>query len=115
MVECAWAISILGMLVGAGAYVSHHVGQFNRHELARRRCLAAAEAQIDSIAETGKPLPAAEVKRLWPKVKFIADRRPARGAWEGTLRHEVKAEWTHKPSVSVTLVRFVAAQKGDTP
>lgn len=115
MIECASAISILGLLAGAGAYVSHRVGQFNRHELARRRCLAAAEAQVECLAETGRLLPEADARRLWPKVTLSVSSRPGKGVWEGTTRHEVKAAWKRTPSVSVTLVRFGDARRGGTP
>ena len=113
--ECMIALSVLGMMAGMGAYAFSQAGQSNQRHTAKRQCLAAAEAQLESIAQTGEPLPADELSRLWPGVDVSLDLRPGQGHWEGTVRYTATARSTREAGVAVTLERYVEPGQGGTP
>ncbi len=45
--------------------------------------MAAAEAQLDSLTATGRPIDDTQLKRLWPDVEVVTDRTPGVAPWDG--------------------------------
>lgn len=115
VLECVFALGILGMLTAMGTYAFGEAGEANRRHVAHRQCVAAAEAQLESIAQTGEPLPADEVGRLWPGVDVTVERRAGKGDWKGSVQYTVTARSIRQSGVTVTLQRYVAAEGGGTP
>ena len=93
-------------------------GAANRRLLARQNCIAAAEAQLDSLAATGRPLPKGQAAELWPAVTFTIQREAGEGRWKGmdlltvTAAAEVDpvADAGAAAPVRVRLTRYVRRQ-----
>ncbi|OHB73835.1 MAG: hypothetical protein A2Z25_10220 [Planctomycetes bacterium RBG_16_55_9] len=108
MTEVIVALSLLGLLLAGLALSLSGFARFNRYQLVRQQCIAAAQAQLDSIAATGQPLPDGDFKRLWPKLSVSVKRSPGAGQWEGTELIEVTANGMsfHK-EVKIKLSRYI--------
>jgi type II secretory pathway pseudopilin PulG len=99
-----FALLLAGLTVSVGGF-----GAFNRHQWARQQCIAAAMAQLDSVAATGAPIDTDKCKRLWPRVTVSLERTPGEGQWAGLERIDVKAGAQAGPrQVVVKLSRYVA-------
>jgi hypothetical protein len=51
--------------------------------LVRQRCIAAAQAQLDSLTVTGRPIREADFSRLWPGLVVSIEKLEGTGQWEG--------------------------------
>ena len=108
LVEAIVSLSLLGIVAGILAITQNEAGRFNAAQLARQRCVAAAQAQLDSISADGKELPPDEVSRLWPGLKTQVTRSPGQGQWQGLTLVRVQADGTARDRpVSVKLARYV--------
>jgi len=102
-------VILAGVIIGFGETMNA-IGKINHYQLARQRCLSAAEAQLDSIAATGEAIGDADVQRLWPGMKTTVTREPGEGEWAGLRLVEARASMTALGQpVSVTLKRYVSA------
>jgi type II secretory pathway pseudopilin PulG len=112
LTEIIVALSLLGLLLAGLALSLNGFARFNRYQLVRQRCIAAAQAQLDSIATTGEPVPDEDFKRLWPKLGVSFKRSPGAGQWEGMQLIEVTASGKsfHK-DVEIQLSRYIQADK----
>ena len=109
MIEMMVALGILGILVVGLAQTQYQVQRFNAVQLARMRCIAAAQAQLDSIAVTGGPIAADELARLWPDIRLEVEQSAGEGQWTGLRLLKVTAVGKAKgPEVEVELTRYVA-------
>lgn len=108
MSEIVVALAILGiLLVGLGLSL-HGFAKFNRYQLVRQRCIAAAQAELDSITATGKPIAAADFKRLWPKLGVSIEKSPGAGQWQGLELVEVTANGkSFRKEVVIRLSRYI--------
>ena len=89
--------------------------RFNKLQLVKQQCLAAGQAQLDSIAATGKPIGQENFERLWPKVQVVIDEKPGSGEWEGLKLVSVitKARSLNKSrDVKIELSRYVSIEGG---
>lgn len=99
-----FALLLAGLTVSVGGFSA-----FNRHQWARQQCIAAAMAQLDSVAATGAPIDPDDCQRLWPRVTVSLERTPGEGQWAGLERIDVKAGTQAGPrQVVVELSRYVA-------
>ena len=111
LVEVIVAISVLGILVIAFALSLNGFARFNRFQLVRQQCTAAAQAQLDSLAKTGKPVPDDVFKRLWPKLNVSIKQTEGAGQWQGLKLVEAEASgMSFNRPVKVQLARYVAAE-----
>ncbi|MDY0358044.1 MAG: type II secretion system protein [Sedimentisphaerales bacterium] len=98
-----FALLLAGLTVSVGGFSA-----FNRHQWARQQCIAAAMAQLDSVAATGAPIDSDECKRLWPRVTVSLERTAGEGQWAGLERIDVKASAQAGPRhVIVELSRYI--------
>ncbi|HOM77135.1 MAG TPA: hypothetical protein PLX18_05925 [Anaerohalosphaeraceae bacterium] len=67
-------------------------GRLNRTQWAEQMCLAAVQAQLDSLTARGKPLDPADCRRLWPAVDMTVQLSPGEGPWAGLTKADVQAE-----------------------
>jgi len=106
--ELIVGMAVLGLAIVALAVSLQGIARFNRYQWTRQRCTAAAEAQLDSLATTGRQIDEAEIERLWPDVAVAVDRPPGAGPWEGLERLRVTATGKAGPhAVRVCLERYV--------
>ncbi|MEN6577430.1 MAG: hypothetical protein ABFD90_13890 [Phycisphaerales bacterium] len=106
--ELMVGMALLGLALVGLAVSIQGISLFNRYQWTRQRCMAAAEAQLDSLATTGRPIDEAEIKRLWPDVAVAIERTPGAGPWERLELLRVTATGKAGPhAVMVRLERYV--------
>ena len=111
LVEIIVSIAVLGILILAFTMSLNGFARFNRVQLVRQQCTAAAQAQLDSIAATGKTIPDEDFQRLWPKLNVSIKQSDGTGQWEGLNLVEVEASgmgFSHP--VKIRLSRYIAAK-----
>ena len=110
--EIVVALSILAILLVGLALSLYGIAKFNRYQLVRQRCIAAAQAELDSITATGTPIGDEDFKRLWPKLTVSIKRSPGTGQWQGLKLIEVTANgMSFSKEVKVQLARYVLADE----
>ncbi len=110
--EIAVASSILAILLVGLALSLYGFAKFNRYQLVRQQCIAAAQAELDSITITGTPIPDADFKRLWPKLDVNIKKSAGTGQWQAMTLVEVTANgMSFSKEVKVQLARYVLADE----
>lgn len=108
LIELVTSIAILGVLFTSLALGLRGFADYNRYHLARQHCIAAAQAQLDSIALRGAPLPDEDIERLWPDVELTAAATDGSGPWQSLQLIQVTARGAvRKKSVVVTMSRYI--------
>jgi hypothetical protein len=111
--EIGVASAILAILLVGLALALHGFAKFNRYQLVRQQCIAAVQAELDSISATGKPIPEDNFKRLWPKLSINIRKSAGNGQWQGMTLIEVTASGkSYSKDVTVRLSRYVL-EKGE--
>ena len=115
LIEIIVSIAVLGILILAFTFSLNGFSRFNRVQLVRQQCTAAAQAQLDSIAATGKPIPDKDFKQLWPKLSVSIKQSDGTGQWQGLNLLEVEASGMgFSQPVKVRLSRYIAAESSTT-
>lgn len=111
LAELIVAFTILGMLLLCLGISLYGYAKFNLFQLVRQQCVAAAQAQLDSITSTGYPVSEDDFKRLWPKIDVTIEQSEGTGQWTGLklVRAKAKGMSFSKP-VNVELSRYIAIQ-----
>ena len=108
LTELIVATAVMGLILTGLALAVNGFAKFNRYQLVRQRCIAAALAQLDSITATGKSIPDEDFQRLWPKLATSVSSSPGAGQWEGLTLVEVTATAkSFRKDVKVRLNRYV--------
>ena len=81
--ELTVAMIVMGIILAGLALTLNGIRRFNHYQLTKQRCLAAAQAQLDSIAATGEPINKADFKQLWPKLSVAIYTSRGVGQWQG--------------------------------
>ena len=116
--EVIVATAILGIIiVGLTASMSAF-SSFNEYQWTRQRCIAAAQAQLDSITATGRAVEPEKLARLWGALEVSVSREPGAAQWEGLELVRITAAGQAGPRrVTVHLARYirpdVAVAKGE--
>lgn len=111
LAELIVALTILGMILVGLAVSLDGFARFNHYQLVRQRCIAAAQAQLDSITATGRPISEEAFEKLWPKLSFTSlDEADGQGQWKGCklISVTVSGPSTNREA-RVTLRRYVAS------
>ena len=112
LTEIIVASAIIGMLLVGLAMSMYGFAKFNRYQLVRQQCIAAAQAEFDSITATGKPIPDEDFKQLWPKLDVHIKSSAGTGQWQGLSLVEVTANgMSYSKEVKVKLARYVLENK----
>jgi len=108
LAELIVALTILGMLLACMAFSLNGMVKFNRYQLIRQQCIAAAQAQLDGLTATGRPISDADFKRLWPELRVSIDKTPGTGQWQGMELVEVTASGkSYRKQVQIKLSRYI--------
>jgi type II secretory pathway pseudopilin PulG len=112
LTEMIVAVTLLATLLVGLALSLYGFARFNRYQLIRQRCIAAAQAQLDSITTMGKPIDDEDFKRLWPKLGVKIKKSAGTGQWQGMKLVEVTANgMSFSKEVKVQLARYVLADE----
>ena len=110
--EVIVALTILGILLIGLALSLDAFRRFNHYQLVKQRCIAAAQAQLDSIAATGESIRDEDFKRLWPKLSVSIKESAGTGQWEGMKLVKVTARGnSFDKEVKVKLSRYVLREQ----
>jgi len=108
MTEVIVATAILGIIIVGLATSMSAFSSFNEYQWMRQHCIAAAQAQLDSITATGRTVEPQEMARLWGTVEVSVSREPGAAQWEGLELIRVTAAGQAGPRrVTVHLARYV--------
>jgi type II secretory pathway pseudopilin PulG len=111
LAEMIVALSVLGILLVLFALSLDAYARFNRYQLVRQQCIAAAQAQLDSFTVVGKEIPTEEFNRLWPNLDVSVDRSAGTGQWEQIELVEVTTSGkSYRNKVEIKLSRYVSPQ-----
>jgi type II secretory pathway pseudopilin PulG len=112
LTELIVAMSVMGLLLGGLIFSLTGFAKFNRYQLIRQQCIAAAQAQLDSIAATGRSIPDEDLSRLWPGLTVAVKQTPGEGQWQAAQRVEVTASGkSARTEVSIRLSRYIFGEK----
>ena len=89
LTEIVVSMAILGILVAALALSLHGFAKFNRYQLVRQQCTAAAQAELESMAATGAPVTDEDFDRLWSDLDVSIKKSPGTGQWSAMELVEV--------------------------
>jgi type II secretory pathway pseudopilin PulG len=107
MAEVMVGTALLALALAALAVIIQGVSRMNLYQWTRQQCVAAAQAQLDSLAAVGKPIDESEIQRLWPQVRTEIDRTSGEGSWRGLELVRVTAVgWAGSHEVPVRLERY---------
>ena len=110
--EITVASAILAILLVGLALSLYGFAKFNRYQLVRQQCISAAQAELDSITITGKPIPDEDFNRLWPKLGVNIKKSAGTGQWQAMTLVEVTANgMSFSKEVKVQLARYVLANE----
>lgn len=102
------AATILGLIAATLAMALYTFSRLNHYQLTTQHCIAAAQAQLDSITATGKSIPNEDFQRLWPKLTISVENTPGTGQWEGMNLAKVTASGrSFSTRVNIQLSRYV--------
>ena len=105
--EIIVALVVLGMVMAGLALSLQTFAKLNRFQWMRQHCIAAAQAQLDSITVTGEAIRDEDFKRLWPNLSVSIEESAGAGQWEGMKLVEVTANGTtFGKEVKVQLCRY---------
>ena len=108
LAEVVISVVVLGILIAGFGAAQGSFRTFSAYQWTRRQCIAAGEAQLDSIAATGRALSKEDAARLWPGVRSQIVRSPGKDDWAGLMRVRVT---TSAPvdgrTVTITLARYM--------
>jgi type II secretory pathway pseudopilin PulG len=112
LTEIVVSMTILGILVAGLAMSLHGFAKFNRYQLVRQQCIAAAQAEIESIAATGGPIPDEDLARLWSNIAVSVEKSAGTGQWLQMELVEVTAVGkSFRKEVKIQLSRYFPADK----
>ncbi len=105
-------LTVLAILMAGLALSLHGFAKFNHYQLLRQNCIAAAQAELDSIATTGRPIRDEVLKRLWPRVSVSIQQSEGIGQWEGMKLVKVSASGkSFRKEVKVRLSRYILEEQ----
>jgi hypothetical protein len=111
-VEVITSLFLVILLTAALVTAMRFYGTVNRSQMARQRCLSAAQAQLDSITVRKIRLSQEDIQRLWPGVVCVVEKRPGQESWKGLDLYTVTTTTKiRKREISVRMIRYI--QNGD--
>ena len=112
LTEIVVSMTILGILLAGLALSLHGFAKFNRYQLVRQQCIAAAQAELESMATTGGPIPDEDFARLWSNLSVSITKSPGIGQWSSMELTEVTAVGkSFRKEVKIQLSRYFPAEK----
>jgi type II secretory pathway pseudopilin PulG len=109
-VEIAVSLTVIAMLLAGVAFSMNGIAKFNHYQLVRQQCIAAAQAELDSLTATGKSIPDEDVRRIWPRIRVSIEKSAGDGLWLGTELVEVTASGrSFRKEVKIQLSRYFPA------
>jgi len=113
MTELIVAMTVLIVILACIALSLRAFRKINNYQLTRQQCISAAQAQLDCIAASGRPIDEQDLKRLWPKISIEIKQSDGINQWQGLKLVKVKATAkADNKGVSIELTRYFAPERG---
>ena len=110
--EIAVALTIIAMLLAGVAFSLNGIAKFNHYQLIRQQCIAAAQAQLDSLSATGKPIGDEDFNRIWPQLTVSIEKSAGQGQWQAAQLVKVTTTGKYlRKQVTIELSRYIS--RGD--
>ena len=108
LAEITVALTILAMLIASVAFSLNGIATFNSYQLIRQQCVAAAEAELDSLTATGQSIPDEDFRRIWPRISISTKKSAGEGQWLDMELVEVTASGrSFRKEVKIQLSRYI--------
>jgi len=99
----------MAMLLAGVAFSLNGIVKFNRYQLIRQQCIAAAQAELDSLTATGEPIKDEDFSRIWPRLSVSIEKSAGQGQWKGTQLVKVTTSGKYlRKQVTVELSRYIS-------
>lgn len=109
LMEITVGLTIMAILLAGVAFSLNGMAKFNRYQLVRQHCIAAAQAELDSLTATGKPIKDEDFSRIWPRLSVSIEKSAGQGQWQGTQLVEVTASGkSFRKEVIIELSRYIS-------
>jgi hypothetical protein len=110
--EIIVSLAILSVLFFGLIKTMKATGRLNKLHLARQRCLAAAQAQLDCIEATDRQLSEEDFERLWPTLEVTIEESAGQDEWNQLklVKVTVTDKSLHR-EVKVQLCRYIGTGK----
>jgi len=113
MMELWVGLTALAILLSALMVLLYNFRKVNHYQMMRQRCTAAGQAELDSIAVTGKELDIKDLNLLWPELTVSVERKEGAGQWSGLELIKVTAQApSFDRTVQVRLSRYILPREG---
>ena len=107
--EIAVSLTVMAMLLAAVAFSLNGMAKFNRYQLVRQQCIAAAEAELDCLTATGKPIEDEDFSRIWPQLNVSIEKSAGQGQWQAAQLVKVTASGRYfRRQVTIELSRYIS-------
>lgn len=111
LTEFVCSLVVLGIILSCLALSLNGFRKFNHYQLVRQRCISAAQAELDSIAVTGREISEEDFKRLWPRLSVSVEKTAGTDQWKGLELVSVKAKAnSFNNNVEVELTRYISTE-----
>jgi len=112
LTEMTVSMTLLAMLLAGLALSLHGIAKFNHYQLVRQKCIAAAQAQLESIAATGGPISDDDIAGLWSNISVSTEKSPGNGQWSSMELVEVTAVGkSFRKEVKIRLSRYLPTRQ----
>lgn len=112
LTEMIVSLSLFALLLAGLALSLYGIAKFNHYQLIRQECIAAAQAQIESIATTGEAISDDDIADLWSNINVSSKKSPGTGQWASMELLEVTAVGkSFRKEVKIRLSRYLPAGK----
>ncbi|MHC4203130.1 MAG: hypothetical protein ACYSTT_00650 [Planctomycetota bacterium] len=107
--EIAVSLTVMAMLLAGIAFSLNGIAKFNHYQLIRQKCIAAAQAELDSLTATGKPIEDEDFNRIWPQLNVSIEKSAGQGQWRGTQLVKVTTSGNYlRKQVTIELSRYIS-------
>ena len=109
LVELIVALTVIAILLAGMAFSLNGMAKFNRYQLVRQQCIAAAQAQLDSLTATGRSISEEDFSRLWSGLRVSIKETEGTGQWQGFKLVEVTTTGkSFRNQVQIRLARYIS-------
>jgi type II secretory pathway pseudopilin PulG len=108
-VEIAVGLAVMAMLLAGVAFSMNGIAKFNHYQLVRQQCIAAAQAELDSLTATGMPIEEEDFNRIWPQLNVSFEKTAGQGQWQAAQLVKVTTSGKYlRKQVTIELSRYIS-------
>ncbi|MHC4323724.1 MAG: hypothetical protein ACYSUX_05575 [Planctomycetota bacterium] len=107
--EIAVGLAVFAMLLAGVALSMNGIAKFNHYQLVRQQCIAAAQAELDSLTATGKPVKDEDFNRIWAGISVSIEKTAGQGQWRAAQLVKVTTSGRYlRRQVTIELSRYIS-------